>query len=241
MTQYSVKKGLKEFGKVGADAVIKEMTQLDERGVIEPCMASMLTHKEKNQALKYLMFSKKKRFDSIKARGCADGRKQRLYKSKEETSAPSVAIESLMLSCTIDARELRYVITADIPGAFMQADIDETVHMKLEGPLAHLLVKMKNKKYGKFVTQTHGKEIIYVQLKKALCGTLQAALLFWRDLSSKLTNLGFRLNPYDSCVANKTINGKQCTVLWHVDDFKILRKKYWQIWNYSIAKKHHLL
>ena len=26
------------------------------------------------------------------------------------------------------------------------------------------------------------------------------------------------LNPYDSCVANKTINNKQCTVGWYVDE-----------------------
>jgi hypothetical protein len=32
---------------------------------------------------------------------------------------------------------------------------------------------------------------------------------------------GFILNPYDWCVANKTINGTQCTVAWHVDDVKI--------------------
>jgi len=36
-----------------------------------------------------------------------------------------------------------------------------------------------------------------------------------------LLKCGFEVNPYDWCVANKTINGKQCTVLWHVDDIKI--------------------
>jgi len=29
------------------------------------------------------------------------------------------------------------------------------------------------------------------------------------------------LNPYDKCVANKDINGKQCTIIWHVDDLII--------------------
>jgi hypothetical protein len=33
--------------------------------------------------------------------------------------------------------------------------------------------------------------------------------------------MGFVLNPYDLCVANKTINGKQCTIVWYVDDNKI--------------------
>ena len=32
---------------------------------------------------------------------------------------------------------------------------------------------------------------------------------------------GFKLNPYDSCVANKIVNGKQMTVIWHVDDLKV--------------------
>ena len=31
----------------------------------------------------------------------------------------------------------------------------------------------------------------------------------------------FKVNPYDPCIANKMINGKQMTVIWHVDDLKI--------------------
>jgi hypothetical protein len=56
---------------------------------------------------------------------------------------------------------------------------------------------------------------------KALYGTLQAALLFWQNLSTELKKWGFEINPYNFCVANKTTNGKQCTVVWHVDDLKI--------------------
>jgi hypothetical protein len=98
MKQYSVKKGLKEFGQAGADAVRKEMKQLDDRDVIEPRQANMLTQLEKHRPLHYLMFLKKKQCGKLKGRGCADGRKQRVYKAKEETSAPTVAIEPLMLS-----------------------------------------------------------------------------------------------------------------------------------------------
>ena len=32
---------------------------------------------------------------------------------------------------------------------------------------------------------------------------------------------GFVLNPYNNCVANKMIDGTQCTILWHVDDLKL--------------------
>jgi hypothetical protein len=146
------------------------------------------------------------------------GRKQREHISKKEISLPTVAIESVMLSCTTDAKEGRDVATADIPGAFMQTYMDDTVHMMIEGKMAELLVKINPKLYQKYLIVKNGKPIMYVQLKKALYGTLQAALLFWKDLSKKLVEWGFKINPYDWCVANKIIDGRQCTVLWHVDD-----------------------
>jgi len=64
-----------------------------------------------------------------------------------------------------------------------------------------------------------------VELKKALYGTLKAALLFWKKLTMKLKQWGFEVNPYDWCVMNKTIDGTQCTTLWHVDDLKISHAK----------------
>eukprot|EP00957_Ditylum_brightwellii_P090283 6875761-Ditylum_brightwellii.AAC.1 len=33
--------------------------------------------------------------------------------------------------------------------------------------------------------------------------------------------MGFKVNPYDRCVANAMINGKQCTLTWYVDDNKL--------------------
>ena len=39
-----------------------------------------------------------------------------------------------------------------------------------------------------------------------------------------LTSIGFVLNPYDYCVSNKIVDHHQVTVVWHVDDLKILHK-----------------
>ena len=126
-----------------------------------------------------------------------------------------------MLSSVIDAMEGRDVATVDIPNAFMQADMDDVVHMKLEGKMAELLVRIDPKLYRRYVQIERGKQVLYVELRKALYGTLKAALLFWKRLTDKLKGWGFEINPYDWCVANKTIEGKQCTILWHVDDLKI--------------------
>ena len=77
------------------------------------------------------MFLKQNRCARIKGSYFVDGRKQREYLTKDKTSASTVAIKALFLTCLIDAMEHCRVVTLDIPGAFMQADMEgETVHMK---------------------------------------------------------------------------------------------------------------
>ena len=119
-----------------------------------------------------------------------------------------MAIESVMLSATMDAMEGRDVATVDIPDAFIQADIDELVHVRFEGEITEMLVKLDPKLYRKYVKNESGKTVLYVELLKALYGTLKAALLLWKLLSSKLVEWGFIINPYDWCVANRIVNGK---------------------------------
>eukprot|EP00978_Attheya_sp_CCMP212_P003488 scaffold7210_cov63-Attheya_sp.AAC.3 len=139
--------------------------------IIEP--KGDLSREAKKAALHYLI---------IKGCGCAYGRKQRAYTPKEEARAPTVTIESVKLSCMIDAKEERDVtMVLDIPGAFLHADMEDLVHMKFKGKMAELLIKLE-------------------------------PMEWW----------GFEVNPYNWCMANKTIIGKQCTVLWHVNDLKIL-------------------
>jgi hypothetical protein len=221
MTQHSMKKGIKVFGQAGIDAVLSELKQLHDRKVLEPKNDKEMTDEDRKRSLQYLMFLKKKSSGQIKGRGCADGRKQREHIPKEDASSPTVAIESVMLTSVIDAKEGRDVATVDIPGAFMQVDQEDLVHMKMEGKMAELLVKLDPKLYRKYVQIEKGKKVLYVQLKKALYGTLKAALLFWKKLTEKIEEWGFVINPYDWCVANKIINKKQCTIIWHVDDLKI--------------------
>ena len=50
---------------------------------------------------------------------------------------------------------------------------------------------------------------------------LRAALLFYKKLRSDLKNMGFEVNLYDPCVANKMVDGKQMTICWHVDDLNV--------------------
>jgi len=52
-------------------------------------------------------------------------------------------------------------------------------------------------------------------------GTLTAALLWYQMFVEHLLSMGFVLNEYDICVANKMINGHQLTICCYVDDLKI--------------------
>ena len=165
--QMTAKKGLKFFGEKGAKALRAELEQLLYRKVMHPVRGRSLTWEQKLAALRYLMFLKEKRSGKIKGRGCADGRKQRLSKSKDETRSPTVTTESFFLSCLIDAHEGRDVATADIPGAFMQANIDEVIHILFDGDILDQLLQV-DPSLERFLHFERGRRSLYTQLDKAL-------------------------------------------------------------------------
>jgi hypothetical protein len=154
-------------------------SQLCTRKASKPTDGDNLTIDQKRATLRCLMFLSKKRCGRIKARGCADGRKQRETTKKEDASAPAVSIEAVMLSAVIDAMEGRDAATVDVPGAFMQANIDEVAHVKFEGEMAEMLVKLDPQSHRKCVKDENGKTVLHVE---PLHGTLKAALLFWKLL-----------------------------------------------------------
>ncbi|VEU34053.1 unnamed protein product [Pseudo-nitzschia multistriata] len=221
--QYGVKEGIRRFGTEGVEAVLKELKQLHDRGVVSALDPKHMTREMVAQALPYLMFLKRKRDTSIKGRGCADGRRQREYIRKEDAASPTVSLYALVLSCVINAIEGRDVATVDIPGAFLQTPMPEgeDVYIRLDGTMAELLCRVDPKMYRKYLVNRNGKKTLFTKAEKAIYGTLRAALLFWEKLYGQLEEWGFELNPYDPCTVNKMINGKQCTIVWHVDDLKI--------------------
>ena len=127
----------------------KELKQLNDRLVAKPVSPESLTKEQRARALAYLMFLKEKRCGTIKGRGCADGRKQRDWMSKEDTASPTVSMAALILSCLIDAYERRDVATTDIPGAFLQTpdESKERTHLCFEGVMVDQLVAIDPDKY----------------------------------------------------------------------------------------------
>ena len=93
--------------------------------------------------------------------------------------------------------------------------------MKLEGKMVHILTQIDKDLYKQYVAKENRKSVMYVKLKKSLHSTIQAALLFWKNLTKTLKSWGFKVNPHDWCFADKMLNRKQLAVVWNVDDLKI--------------------
>ena len=128
----------------------------------------------------------------------------------------------MFLTAVIDAMEDQNVTVLDVPGAFMQAEIDELVHVRFTGAMVNMLLQIDHKMYKDYVMIERGEQVMYMELLKAQYRTLRAARLFWQSLSKQLIDVwGFVPNKYDNCVVNKMINSDQITVVWHVNDLKV--------------------
>ena len=140
---------------------------------------------------------------------------------KEDTASPTVLLQSVFLTCGIEAHEGHEAAIIDIPNAFVQTNHKgQTMIMKIKGQLAHILVEVAPEIYEEYLTEEDGVPVLYVELLKALYRMMESSLLFYKKLVKDIQEQGFKVNPYDPCMVNKMVNRKQLILTWHVDDLK---------------------
>ena len=71
----------------------------------------------------------------------------------------------------------RGVATCDLPGVFLQTDMEGDILLRIDGALALLLVKIDRKRWKKHLRYKRKNPVIYVNCDKAIYGTVTAALL----------------------------------------------------------------
>jgi hypothetical protein len=225
--QLSAKQGIKKYGRAAELKLLNEFRQLIDYKTFHGRKADELSEEEKLKAANMINLIEEKTNRGhtpenpvIKGRSVFNGRVQRGLYTKEETASPTVSQDAFFLTSIIDAIEERDIAITDIKGAYLNAKMKGVVIMKITGPEVDLFCEI-DPSLKEFVTYENGKKVLYVQLDKALYGCVQSALLWYDLYSSTLQEMGFILNPYDLCVANSTIEGKQCTICWYVDDNKI--------------------
>jgi len=161
--QFILQKGLKKFGDKSKEWVRSELGQLHDRTCFNPVLIHELSKDEKIKAQEGLMFLTEKRDGSGKGRLVYNGKPTRAWHDREDSASPTVSLESIFLTATIDAKEGRDVMTADIPNAFIQATMpaleegEERVFMKLTGILVDLLVECAPEIYGPYVGMENGR------------------------------------------------------------------------------------
>ena len=101
----------------------------------------------KKDSLNAIDLIKEKRSGKIKGRTVSDGRKQRKIYAPEDVSSPALSQDGFFASLSIDALENRHVATSDIAGAFLKADQDDFVRVRLSGPAVDAMLKINEEKY----------------------------------------------------------------------------------------------
>jgi hypothetical protein len=108
---------------------------------------------------------------------------------------------------------------------YIQTRVEDEKDMaiiKLRGVLVDILAEIAPDVYKKYATKDKkGVSHLIVQCQNALYGTMIVSLLYYRKFTKSLTDVGYEINPYDPCGANKMIKGKQMTIAYHVDDCKL--------------------
>ena len=90
--------------------------------------------------------------------------------------------------------------------------------MNITGVLVDMLVEIDPILYVVYVVYERGRKLLYVQVLRAICSMLKSSLLWYKKFERGLEGLDFKFSPYEPCVANRTINGHQHTIRFHVDD-----------------------
>ena len=183
--QMSIQQGMKKYKEEGKASAMKEIINLTDNDCFGETEYEKLSQDAKDKALPILMFMVMKRNGSLKTRGCANGSVQRLYTNKEDVSSPTPDFYAFKFICAVIAREGRDAATVDLPGFFLQTDQDELILLKLTGAVALLLIE-SDPKWKKHLRKENGKLVIYVICKKAIYGTMNAALLAYKKLAKLL-------------------------------------------------------
>jgi hypothetical protein len=212
-TQMLARAGIQKHRKRAEAAMMAEFAQLEALDVYVPVDPKTLTSADKKAALRAINLIKEKRCGTLKGRTVADRRPQRSMYEKSQTASPTVANDALMLTIMIDAKEARDVATCDVAGAYLKCKIYDYVLIRFEGESVDVLCNM-NPLHKPFVVFEHGKKVLYARLDKGIYGCVKSAMLWYNLFSSSLQEMGFIINPYDKCVANCEVNGKQCTIVW---------------------------
>ena len=227
----SLEAAIKEDPTLATTAAENEITQMIEKEVFIPINYQKLAKNVK--PISSFIFMKKKldqqgNLIKWKARLVAGGNHQ-IRLVEENYSSPTPNIQSIFLIALLAAKEKRHVSTFDIGGAYLHAEMNKDIFMRLDSKVSKIIIQ-KFPYYKNFL-QPNG--TIIVKLLRALYGCLESARLWYNHISTFLISIGFVKSNYDECVFTQFHEDDLVEIGMFVDDFIITSKNINHIKNFE--------
>ena len=220
----SIKEAKRLYGDEVADAaIVEEIQNCIKKDVFE---FQHRDYKTRSQIPSKMFLTPKKlpngNIDRMKARLVAGGHRQdRSLYTDQETSSPTVALSSVLMTAALAADRGYHIMTLDHKAAYLNATmVGHVVEMSIGKEVASLLCRV-SPRHAKYVRADGS---IIVRLRKALYGCIESAVLWYKELSGTLEDLGFKKNPYDECSFVRHKTGRTDTILVYVDDLMLTSK-----------------
>ena len=110
-----------------------------------------------------------------------------------------------------------------LPGPSLQTEQGGEALLGLVGAVALLLVGV-GPKWEEHLVKEGGKWVAHVACSKAICGTMDAALLAHKGLAKLFMSWDFVMGPHGPCAWGKMANGEQMATMHRIGDPLFVRK-----------------
>ena len=219
----SIKQARERFPKLYREAMRKELQQLHNKKVIEAIDVPISGLKH-SKVIGVKGFFKEKlnistgQFEKLKFRLVPHGHlvDRSLY-SFDETTSPTVSLESVFATINLAAYENRRGFTMDIPGAYLNAELKEPHMVRFGVDLAAEYINL----YPKYKRHLQDDGTMLFVVKKAFYGLPESSALWYDDISKFLLEKGYKSHPCDKGLfvySDPKDPKKSCTLCLWVDD-----------------------
>jgi len=204
-----------EENKMKKDAIMKECESMMTLKVFNFVNEHEV---DKSKLVNSFLFTKIK----YKADGTVDKWKSRLVARGDEQDvdprkilrADTVDKKCMFSLLNVALQRDWKVVCTDIPSAYLHAEIDESVYMRINGEAAEYY----GNTYPELKQKMDQRGNIYVKLNKRLYGSRQAGRLWMTELGETLLNYGLK----KSISEPQIYIGDKMIILVHVDDLMVI-------------------
>lgn len=217
----TVKDFIKMDERKAKAAIIDELKQMKKLEVYEPVTPNTVLDNDADlipaNCINKIKKDSKGNIIKWKSRLVAAGNWQ-TERTIFDTSSPTIHLSSLYTLLNIALYKNMKIITADIVGAYLNANMDKNIYMQINKNLVPYLIEADNKMKG--YVNNNGK--IILKLKKAIYGCRQSGRLWYDKITSILTSLNFTKSIHDECIFQSGKGDNHIIIGLYVDDLIII-------------------